>query len=91
MEPLVGYEEVDETGPGDLRLLDEVGPGKSGNERVGDLARVQTRARGEHEGNVGGEIAVFLLPRRRDDWVWKRGVDPERRSCGPDGLPQQLG
>src|SRR5699024_9416132 len=79
--------DVDEPGTGDFRLLDGITRRQRGLDGRGQLARVAPRAFGEHEGRVGGKVAVARAAAvLHHDGATGLARDAQVVECGVDGL-----
>ena len=61
VEPVAGLKEVDKAGPGNLGLGNGAVLRQGGNQLVGQVAWLHAGGFGQHQRDVGGEIAVALV------------------------------
>ena len=94
VQPAVGDEDVQEPRAGNLDALDERRLREGGADRLGHLARVPSGSRGQHERDVGREVAVLLLLGGQQLRFRPFSLDPEfarrRLERRPDQLEEAL-
>ena len=81
---LRAQEKIDEAGAGDFHFADLCTLRQRRDQCLGDRARILARGLRQQHRGIGGEIAVFLLPRALDDK--RRGRVGGQRALFPQAL-----